>query len=151
MKKRFLKNRAGLTLPELMVAVVILALTVTGILVSYLRCMQLNEISNNMSLAVQVAKSKMEDMKTTAFTQIKTTYNNVSFAVTGLNGRGVSYVDDTNAKLLKLTVTICFKESNKRVIGEDKDLDGVLDAGDDTNGNGMLDSPVELVSYIYDR
>lgn len=137
-------------MPELMVATAILALTVTGILVAYLRCMELNEVSNNMSLAIQVAKSKMEDMKSTVFSQIKTTYNDVSFAVAGLNGRGISYVDDTNAQLLKLTVAICF-QSNRRVIGEDKDLDGVLDVGEDSNGNGTIDSTAQLVSYIYDK
>jgi hypothetical protein len=45
--------------------------------------------------------------------------------------------------LLELTVSVCWKQKG-RVIGEDKDLDGVLDSGEDANGNGMIDSSVEL-------
>jgi hypothetical protein len=37
------------------------------------------------------------------------------------------------------------------VYGEDKDLDGVLDAGEDLNGNGKLDAPVQIVDRIFQR
>jgi len=38
-----------------------------------------------------------------------------------------------------------------KVIGEDKNLNGILDPGEDTNGNGIIDSPVELVTQVANR
>ena len=146
-----IKDQRGLTLPELMVAGVVMILTMGGILISYIRCLELSEISKNMTFAVEAVKSKMEQIRSTPFNQIKITYDAVSFTALGLNGRGVSYVNDNNPQLLQVTVSFCWKQSNGRVYGEDKNLNGVIDAGEDSNANGTLDSPVQLMSYIYDR
>ena len=148
---RVIKNQRGLTLPELMVAGVVMILTISGILISYLRCLELSEISKNMTFAVEAVKSKIEQIRSTPFNQIKITYDTISFTAPSLNGLGVSYVNDNNPQLLQVTVSFCWKQSNGRIYGEDKNLNGVINAGEDTNANGILDSPVELVSYIYDR
>jgi len=63
---------------------------------------------------------------------------------------GVVYVDDTNPELLEVTVSVCWQQV-LRVIGEDKNLNGVLDAGEDTNGNGKIDSSVQLVTRIVNK
>ncbi len=88
----------------------------------------------------------MELIKNTTFNQIKATYNGTTFTINNLNGMGVSYVDDSNPDLLKVTVTVCWRQKNGMVIGEDKDLDGVIDAGE--SSDAILDSPVQLVTYI---
>jgi len=52
--------------------------------------------------------------------------------------------------LLQATVSVCWRQKN-RVIGEDKNLNGALDAGEDANGNKIIDSPVELTTLIVNR
>lgn len=142
---------AGFTLVELLVSSALLILAVTGVLLSYIRALELNEISKNSSLAVQSARTRMDQIKNATYSTVKGTYNNVSFSVSGLDAKGVSYVDDSVPKLLKITVPVTWKQKNGRLFGEDADLDGVLDGGEDKNGNGLLSSPVEVVDYIFDR
>lgn len=149
--RNLLATQRGLSLAELLVSTGLLILIVTGLLLSYIRALELNEISRNSSIAVQAGRTRMEQIKNTDYAQIKTTFNLVTFNITGLNGKGISYVDDTNPKLLKVTVPICWKQKNNRLIGEDADLDGALDAGEDINGNNLLSSPVEVVDYIFQR
>lgn len=152
MKKKLgerLYSRKGLSLVELMIAAAIFLITFVGILVSYLACLELSEMSKNSSIALHATRTRLEDIKNTTFIQIKATYNNATFAVAGFNGIGVSYVDDTNPRLLKITLSFSWKQPRGRIVGEDTNLNGVLDAGEDKNANGILDSPVELVTYIF--
>lgn len=144
-------NRAGFTLVELMIAVMILVGAVAGILLSYLRCLELNEISRCSSRALQAANSRMEQVKSTAFNQIKPNFHLNTYTVSGLNAGGVSYVDDSNPDLLLVTTSVCWRLSNGRMFGEDLNLDGQLQAGEDQNGNGILDSPVQIVNAIFRR
>lgn len=144
------KSRA-FTLIELMVAAVVFILAFVGILLSYLKCLELNEISKNSSLAVRATKGRLEEIRNKTFNQIKASYNNVPFTAAGLSGMGVSYVDDTDPNLLKITVTFCWKQYSGLIVGEDKNLNGQLNAGEDKNGNNLLDSPTTMVSYVYKR
>jgi len=151
-KKRLQRKdgKNGLTLVELLIAMAILILAVGGILLSYIRCIELNETAKNSSLAVQAAKSRMELIKSTTFGQIKATYDMNSFDPNGLNGKGISYIDDSNPEFLKITVSVSWQQKNGRVYGEDLNLNGIIDGSED-GGDGILDSPVELVNYIFDR
>lgn len=145
------RNNGGFTLMEVLVASAVFILAFLGILLSYIRCMELSEMSKNSSSAVAAAKSKIEEIKNTAFSQVLTGYNNVAFSPYGVNGRGISYVTVSNADLLVVTVSVSWQQRNGRVVGEDLDLDGQLDAGEDKNANSLLDSPVELVTYVYNK
>ncbi|MCK5215087.1 MAG: hypothetical protein KAR05_07015 [Candidatus Omnitrophica bacterium] len=147
--KKIQINKEGFSLAELLIASAILIIAVTGILMSYLRCLELNEISRNSSLAVQAGKSRMEQIKATTFSQIKATYDNVVFNISNLNGKGVTYIDDSTSDLLVVTTSISWKLRNGRIFGEDSNLNGQLDMGEDDNGNGVLDSPVLLVTRIF--
>jgi len=141
------------TLMELMVAALILAIVLVGLLASYATCFNLNEIAQNTAFAVNACAKKTEEIKNFAnFDQIKTTYHDVSFPPDNLTGSGVSYVDDTNPDLLVITVTVCWRQKNGRIIGEDADLDGGFDPGEDTiTVNGMLDSVAQVVTYLARR
>ena len=150
--KKYQGKQKSFTLVELMIATGIFMVTFVGILMTFVKCLELSELSKNSILALYGSKSRLERIKNTqniAFNQIKANYNNVLFTVNGLTGNGVTYVDDTNPNLLKVTVTFCWRQSNQRVIGEDKNLNGQLNAGEDANGNGLLDSPTTLVNYIF--
>ena len=70
-----------------------------------------------------------------------------------LGGYGNGYKKDVwsstgYGRLFEAKITASFKLPNGRIIGEDKNLNGILDAGEDLNGNGELDSPVFLKSFI---
>ena len=146
-----LNNREGFSLLELLVGSGLLLVTIAGVLVSYLRCIELAEISKNSSIALQAARSKMEQVTATPFDQIVTNFNNIPFNIAGLNGKGVSYVNNSNPVLLRVTVSVCWRQKSGRLFGEDANLNGLVDAGEDKNGNGLLDSPIQLVFNIFQR
>ncbi len=144
------RNQEAFTLIELMIAAVVFLLAFVGILLSYLTCIDLNEVSKNTSAAVHACKARLEAVKNTQFVQIKGTYHNTTFTTAGLTGKGVVYVDDTNPRLLNIVMSFSWRQPSGRVIGEDKDLDGLLDGGEDDNSNGILDSPVELMTSVFE-
>ncbi len=148
-KSRRCTNVRGFTLVELLVASSILTVVIIGLLISYLRCLELAELSRNVSIATDISRSRMEEIKNTEFAQIEATYSGVTFTSASLTGMGVSYVTAVNADLLQVTVSFCWQQKNGLIVGEDKNLNGAIDGGEDVNNNGMLDSVVQLVNYIY--
>ena len=126
-------------------ATVLMAVIFAGVLLTILKSMELTDIARNSSNAVLAAKNKMTEIENTPFANVVTNYNNVSFDITGLNGKGVSYITSA-ANLVTVTVVICWKQPNGRVFGEDTNLNGVLNGGEDRNGNGSLDSIVQITT-----
>lgn len=148
---KFLSPNA-FTLMELMIAALILSLTLVGLLASYISCMQLTEITKNTSIAMNAIQAKAEEIEGHTYDNIKANYDRVSFTPLRLNGIGVSYIDDTNPNLLKITVSLSWRQSRGMVVGEDINLNGQWDAGEDTLiANNILDSPAEIVTYIAKR
>ena len=152
-------SRKGFTLVELLVAVAIVAFAVCGILSLYVACFGLTKTSRNMSIATNAAQALMEQIRSSDFNSIVDTYDGMTFTVNSIpNSKGVVYVNDTidavlgtNPDLLKVTISVCWKQGSV-VIGEDKNLNGVLNAGEDTAPfNGIIDSPVEIVTQIANR
>ena len=142
-------KKGGMTLVELLSSIIILVVMLTAMLGSYIFSMQLNELVKHKVAAVYAAKTILETMKSTPFDNILTTYpNQTKFDVLGFNGKGIIYVQSIDLRTLLVTVSFSWKESNGRVIGEDKNINGDLDAGEDLNGNFIIDSPVQIVSYI---
>jgi len=151
--KHLIKNisrREGLTLPELLIATFILTVTFAGVIIVFFRCMELSEMAGNSSTAVYASKSRIADIENTPFSQIYSTYNNTTFTAAGLDGVGVTYVNNANPELLEVTTAFCWKQKNGRIIGEDTNLNGQLNSGEDQNANGILDSPVKLTTSIFD-
>ena len=149
MNLRRLNHQKGFTVVEVMIATLILVpLFAIGMMV-FVKCMDLSDMSKNSSLAVWGVKKRIASIENTAYNQIFNTYNNTTFTLNGLTGIGKTYIDNSSADHLIVTVLFCWKERNGRVIGEDKNLNGVLNGGEDTNGNGKLDSMVQLSTQIY--
>ncbi|MCM8832168.1 MAG: prepilin-type N-terminal cleavage/methylation domain-containing protein [Candidatus Omnitrophica bacterium] len=70
------------------------------------------------------------------------------------NFSGVYYVErlrDVNNALIDnlvfVEVVVCYRAGN-RVIGEDVNLNGVLDSGEDVNNDGKISSPITLSTFI---
>lgn len=143
-------NKRGMTLIEILIATVIFLVAIVGLVYSYLKCMELADLGRNSSLAMQAIESKVEDIKNTPFASIYSTYNNATFTTSAItNGRGVVYIDNSNAHFYQIKVVFCWKQQNGRVIGEDTNLNGSLNAGEDKNGNGQIDSYAQIITYIY--
>jgi len=137
---------------ELMIAALVLALVLVGLLASYISCMQLTELMRNTSVAMNAIQAKAEEIKGHTYANIKAEYDRVSFTPSGLNGIGVSYVDDTNPELIKITVSLSWRQSRGLIIGEDRNLNGQWDTGEDTLiVNNSLDSPAAIVTYIAEK
>ncbi len=166
------RSNKGFTLVEVMLAVAILAFALCSILATYVSCFVLIATSKNINIATNAALGVVEEIRshrdpcrdegTISFTEIANNNNNCTGFYPGYNGlnfilneipssRGVVYVDDTDPDFLNVTVSVCWRQGG-RIIGEDRDLDGRLDTGEDQSPfNGIIDSPVELVTQIANR
>ncbi len=143
-------------LAELVVLLGILAVAITSILQLFIHTNALAEMAGNKTAAVSEAQTKIEQIRTNSFNDIATKFASGgtpgnTFDTTLLPGKGVIYIDATNSELLQVDIIICWRDNYGRVIGEDLDLDGVLDSGEDANSNGKIDSPVELITYYTRR
>lgn len=150
MRKTPTKENGAFTLPELLIAVLFLTVLFTGVMLVMIKCQDLNEVAASSSTAVLTARNKLTEIENTAYAQINATYNNATFNVSGLNAKGVVYVDNATPNILSITVVVCWKQPNGRLFGEDANLNGQRDAGEDTNGNGRLDSIVQFTTLKYD-
>ncbi|MCM8796278.1 MAG: type II secretion system GspH family protein [Candidatus Omnitrophica bacterium] len=141
----------GFTLLEVILTMGILLFAICGILSSYVLCATLVTTSKNVNIATNAALGLAEEIRSSSFTRIIDDYNGLVFTVNDIpQSRGVVYVDDDNPELLKVVISVCWLQGN-RVVGEDLNLNGWLDAGEDSNGNGIIDSTVQLTTLIANR
>ncbi len=101
---------------ELIVATAVFLIALTGILYSYMKCLELQDLGRNTSLATAAVKNEMETIKDTSYSAIFTTYNNATFTAPGINGTGTVYVNNSNPNLLVIEVVFSWKQPNGRVI-----------------------------------
>ncbi|MEI6438345.1 MAG: prepilin-type N-terminal cleavage/methylation domain-containing protein [Candidatus Omnitrophota bacterium] len=143
------KSRAGLSLVEVLVSTSIILIAVIGILLCYIKAIELNAIGQGAVIASHAVKSKIEEIKSTNFAQIYSTYNGATFTTAGLTGIGKIYVNNSSAHLLKVKIVFCWRMQGGRVIGDDKNLNGTADAGEHVDGNGEFSSYVQIITQIY--
>lgn len=149
MKSIFKRRTSGLTIVELLIATLVMVPVCVAVMYVFLQCMEYNDLARNTSTALRSCQKTLAQMEGTQFDQIAGVYHQTTFTDSSLTGRGVSYVDSSNPNYLKLTSSFSWRQKSGRIIGEDRDLDGVVDSGEDANANGMLDSPVTLTTYKY--
>ncbi len=144
-----MKRNSGFTMIEVLFTVGILAFCLCGLLVTYINMFVFSDLSRSFSLATNAVQAKIEEIKIASFDELDS-YDGVDFDLDGFfsgSSKGVIEVSDMEYSddLKRIRIIACFKSHN-RVIGEDLNLNGSLDAEEDVNGNGRLDSPVELVT-----
>ncbi|MBN1586009.1 MAG: hypothetical protein JW937_01095 [Candidatus Omnitrophica bacterium] len=141
----------GLTLLEVVFAAGVLVLTLTGLMGLLLACFAMNEQARSMTLAMSSAELHLERVRNTVFDNIQTQFDGSRFDVPGLSpgdSEGSITVTPLNAELLEVRVAISWRGKGGRIYGEDLNLDGVLQAAEDSNLNGVLDSPVQLTTLV---
>lgn len=141
----------GFTLVEITLVVAIVAFVLCGLLATYISCFVLTVTSKNISIATNAALGLIEEIRNAPFSQVITDFNGLNFILNDIPAsRGVVSINDDNPELLRVTVTVCWRQG-ERIIGEDTNLNGVLDSGEDANGNGILDSAVQLVTLVANK
>ena len=143
-------TRGGFTLIELLAAITILTICLSGLLLSYANMLFISDLARDMTLANTAARSIIEDIKRVDFDQIPALNGSTSTINGFANNDAIMRTEVFNTAyngLLRVRV-VAFFRSRGRLIGEDTDLDGAMDIGEDANNNNRLDSPVEIVTLI---
>ena len=146
-----MKTEQGFTLPELLIATTVVLMSSVGILFTYIQCLELNSINHDTSLVLNSCRNMLEEIKSVSPSMVHETYNEKTFPLKKPAGIILVNVNDQDPQLLVVTVKCFWKQAKGRLVGEDKNQNGFLDEGEDLNKNGELDSPVTLVTYIYNR
>jgi len=143
----------GFTLLELMIACAVLIIALTGVLATFVACLDLAETTKNSNLALGAAQAEAEQMRRADFLSLYTTYNGHTFNVSTMGANqslGTTTIDNSNPALLKIDIGVCWRQRGARVIGECT-YDGSKVVFSDANGNGILDSPAQITTYMAQR
>lgn len=144
------KNKESFSLLELMIGSAILMFIIIGMLSTYVACFELNEFTRNFTLVNNALQAQMETIRETPFTSLLaldgTTFTLEGFPATGAKGL-IDVYSTSYADLIYVRLVACWKQKSGRVIGEDKNLNGSLDSGED-DGDNVLESPAEIVTFI---
>lgn len=161
-------SHRGFSLIEILLAAAILTFALCAILAAFISCLMLSSTSKNVNIATNVALEIAEQIRSSPFTDVRDSLLVIngqpftetfpdsdiyrcSFPVAVLPSNMVTvYVDTNNPELLEVTISACWKQGN-RIIGEDRNLNGTLEAGEDSNNNDLIDSPVQVVTRIANR
>lgn len=145
------KHNHGMTLLELMIATAVLIIAITGLLAALTGLFTLNENAGKLTLAMTAAQDKIEEIRNANFDTLFSAYNAAHFDPDGFlpsQAEANIVINDTNPDLLQVCVSVSWMGRSNKIIGEDLNLNGGLDAGEDLNGDLRLSSPAEIVTLI---
>ena len=154
-----ISNKKGFTLVELVFATVMLGFALANILYVFVQCQELGRIAREKTVAMSLLQVKMEDFRTRGHADVETLYNVTAvgvpaetFSLAPLNGVAAVYISQFtagNSDLLEIKIVGSWFGS--RMFGEDLDLDGVEDTGEDADGDGDFSSIATVTSLIADK
>ena len=150
--RRFHNNKSGLTLVELLITATIIAFVLAGLLRLFFYCHYLGRISGDTSLGIAEAQAKLEEMRNHQFENIATDYASAgtpgdTFDLVLIPGKGVIELTSINPDLLQVRIALSLETYQGRIVGEDKNLNGIRDPGE----NDLFTSPVMLTTIIGNR
>lgn len=102
-------NKRGFTLSELLIAVVILALVITGLLSTAVTCLLSNKLNNNLVKAANDAQYVLEQIKGLAYSQISS-YTAPTFS--NLQNETITLTRSVGTNIAEVTVNVNWKEGN---------------------------------------
>ncbi|MBF0384648.1 MAG: type II secretion system protein [Candidatus Omnitrophica bacterium] len=148
------KMQNGFTLVELMIVSGILAVVIVGMLRLYIYTSVLAKMAENKSVAMGEVQTKLEQIRNATYNNIASTYGTSpgnKFDLSGLTGKGAIYVDSSNPDLLEVEIVACWRDKYGRIVGEDTNLNGILEVGEDLNSDGKITSIVQVKGMIARR
>lgn len=148
-------KKKSLTLAEVMISVFIFVLGVGAIFAVYPPLFDGVEVTYQTMRAWSECRKEIEILKSRSFTELWTeagTSNPHGFLNDPGVMRGMYYLDKLGSldDALRITVVVSVKAKG-RTIGEDTDLNGVLDSGEDANENTVFDSPITLSTIVINQ
>ncbi|MBM3248388.1 MAG: type II secretion system protein [Candidatus Omnitrophica bacterium] len=181
--------KKGLTMLELIIVIGIVGFTLVGLLISYVSSLNLSEFDRNLTVAMNIAREKMEELynaRDLDFTNLGNglcsgqepqgscmvdqpsgypklvSFNNenIRHNYDQFNGSCTVYLKDKGTgstvpygQIKEARVIVSWKQRLGDVIGEDINLNGQFDTGEDKPGGRALelDSPCELISAFAKR
>jgi Tfp pilus assembly protein PilV len=105
-------KESGLTLIEIVLAMIILTVGILSIFSVIIPSMYLEQVSREFDIAKAAAANKLEEIRASDFDTAYTTYNNNYFQVrelstpSGITNTGLVSISNANPDLLDITVTI---------------------------------------------
>lgn len=154
------KKMCGFTLLELMLAAAILIVAISGLLATYVLCFNLTETAKNTTLATTAIQFKLEEIRDHTFGDITADYDNTTFTVSGFaagQAMGAIYVESITTDILRVTVSVCWRQGGNRIYGEDNGrgggiaLSGHLEGTEDIDADGIVDSPAMISTLMINR
>jgi|GEM_PF-6594669 prepilin-type N-terminal cleavage/methylation domain-containing protein len=158
-----MKRMKGLTLVEVLVAMSILAVVALSMFMIYPALFENVTLSSENMKAFEAAKRQMETLTAMNYTDLyNVSYNTTptanNFTPANLpSSTGVYYVKRLTyanltdiSNLLDLEVVVSYK-AGVRTIGEDQNLNWILDAGEDIDSNGKINSTIKLSTLIFNQ
>ncbi len=147
--------KAGLTIIELVITTGVVAICIAGLVHLFVYCMWETETAGGQTEAASEAFGKIEEIRTCPFDDIAPTYGpggnpGDTFLLVRQEGKGVITLTKPDPDLVEVEVVVCWRRGNM-IIGEDQNLNGVLEKNEDLNGNGVIDSPVAMTTLIARR
>jgi len=152
-----MKSKSGYTLLELIIGIAVFVTVVIAISYAFLRGLALNESARNLNQAMYALQQKTEEIKNfktqASLEEMRLAYDNQTFQLTNFQTNRAS-IEILNVagipigQLYRLSVQVSWQDKAGHIIGEDLNLDGVLNVGEDVNGNGRLDSPAQVFTFL---
>lgn len=152
------KTQRGFTLFEVALAMAVFALAASGSLSLFISCTRLTDSAGHITRMVERAREELENrIRRTDFESLDDYFfitNDPLPLSLVCYVEGYDSVNPNNElnRLLKMVkIVITYRETSNRIIGEDRNLNGRLDDGEDTNGDNRISSPCEIVTFIARR
>jgi prepilin-type N-terminal cleavage/methylation domain-containing protein len=150
------RSLEGFTLIEVALALAILAVTLSGLLLTYVSMFMLTDMQRDHALATNCLLAKLEEIRAMDFDSIPSAAGAFNLTDYGFPAnqscRGrvdvVTSFAGYPATLTKVRLTASYATRLNRTVGEDRNFNGALDSGEDVNNNSRLDSSAEVVSLI---
>jgi prepilin-type N-terminal cleavage/methylation domain-containing protein len=161
-----MKQASGFTLLELMLAVLIMGLALLSTMEMFVYSFSLRTADKSLTIAQSQAAQKIEQLYSLDYADLRSAYTDAGalketpFDVYDVGGqlmtdmKGSVYAQELSGAayaLMRVKAEVSYKLSNNRIVGEDTTLNGRLDAGEDQNGNGELDSPGMMETVIVNK
>jgi type II secretory pathway pseudopilin PulG len=146
-------NNKGFMLLELVITIGILVFSLTALLATFISCFDLFEMTKNSNLALNAEIEILEEIRRSNFLDLYSNYNGYTFEISSMGPNsniGFVSVDNSDPDILEVNIGVSWMQKGGRIIGEGSLNGGVLEFSD-SNGNGILDSPVMLTTYITQR
>jgi len=126
--KKISRTITGFTLVELMSATMILAVVLVGLIQLFIHCSFLSELSKNKTIAMSIAQGKLEDIRSTDYDSIVSTYTSSCPCSDTVDNDGDGLIDSP-------ADAGCSANSTTQDTREDYECDD----GVDNDGNGLID------------